>query len=540
MTLQLSGQVGGRFTSWPLDGTSITIGRSSKSTIQIADGTVSKDHAEILWTEGSPFIRDLGSRNGTRVNGVPVDTGTALKIGDKVEIGHVPLRLTDGETGPPTILSESSGLSSSLKIPVNKILQSLGMPGREMTGLVGFLAEAGQMLVMPRSLKETCDEVLKIVEKAVPATRLILLIQNDRGSEPVQVSARYRGGNASEPLVLSRSIMNRVLEDCTAVLTTDAAQDPRFLGNESIVMNAVHSAIAVPLFDNERVLGILYIDSHDVRTTYSQEHLEILTLLGNMAAVKITNVRLLEAEATRARMAQELATATGIQRGLLPSEPPRIEGYDLEVFLETCYEVGGDLYDFHETPEGCLYFLIGDVSGKGMGAAMLMSSVMASSRVLYETCAEPEEIMVRLNAIVHRSTSAGHFVTAFLGRLDPKTGELRYVNAGHNPPYILHNGEITELEATGIPVGMMPKFPFEEGRAVIPPGGVLVLYTDGIPEARCQGEFFEDDRFKAILLGPAGGEAPRELCAAIIGQVNEFMKGEHREDDVTLVVIRRK
>ena len=92
MTLHLSGQVGDKFTSWPLDGTTITIGRSSKSTIQIADGTVSKDHAEILWADGRPLIRDLGSRNGTRVNGVAVDGGTPLKIGDRVEIGHVPTR----------------------------------------------------------------------------------------------------------------------------------------------------------------------------------------------------------------------------------------------------------------------------------------------------------------------------------------------------------------------------------------------------------------------------------------------------------------
>jgi sigma-B regulation protein RsbU (phosphoserine phosphatase) len=539
MTFHLSGQVGDRFTSWPLDGTTITIGRSSKSAIQIADGTVSKDHAEIHWIDGRPFIRDLGSRNGTRVNGAAVESGTPLMAGDRVEIGHVPLRFTEGEPAAKTIFSESSHLSSSLKIPVNQILKSIGAPGRETTGLVTLLAEAGQMLVMPRSLKETCDEVLKIVEKAVPATRLILLIQPAPGSEPVQVSARYRGGNALEPLVLSRTILNKVLEDCTAVLTTDAAEDPRFVGNQSIVLNAVHSAVAVPLFDNERVLGILYIDSHDLRTTYNQEHLEILTLLGNMAAVKITNVRLLEAEASRARMAQELATATGIQRGLLPG-PPQIEGYDLEVFLETCHEVGGDLYDFHETPEGCLYFLIGDVSGKGMGAAMLMSSVMASSRVLYETCQEPLDILNRLNAIVHRSTDSGHFVTAFLGRLKPETGELHYVNAGHNAPYILHDGKITELEATGIPVGMLPKFPYELGKTTLPPGATLVLYTDGIPEACCRGEFFEDERFQEILKGPAGSGTPKELCAEIIGKVNAFMAGEHREDDVTLVLIKRK
>jgi sigma-B regulation protein RsbU (phosphoserine phosphatase) len=540
MTIHLSGLIGDRFASWPLENATLRLGRSSKNTVQITDATVSKEHAEIYWQNGQPMIKDLGSRNGTRVNGVSAAHGLPLRLGDKVEIGHVPFSVTDSDAGPPTRLSESASLSSSLNIPVNKILEAVEAPGREKTSLVRLLAEAGQLLVLPRSLKETGDEILEIVEKAVSSTRSILLLKMDAASEPVQVAARYRGGNSREPLVLSRTIMNLVLEDCRAVLTTDAAQDPRFLGQHSIVSQAVHSAIAVPLFDNTRVLGLIYVDSHDVRTEYGQDELEILTLLANMAAVKITNVRLLEAEAARARMIQELATARGIQRGLLPAEPPPIDGYEIEAFLETCYEVGGDLYDFHVSPEGALYFLLGDVSGKGMGAAMLMSSFMASARVLFENGSEPEEIMNRLNAIIHRSTDSGHFVTAFLGKLDLASGNLRYVNAGHNPPYLLTEGVVSELEATGVPAGMLPGIKYPGKTVMVPPGSLLALYTDGIPEARCDGDFFGEDRLISILRSCAAGTAPRDLCQDLLGKVSEFLSGGPREDDLTLVLLRRR
>jgi phosphoserine phosphatase RsbU/P len=457
MTLYLSGFVGDRQTTWAIGSAAIRLGRSSKNTIQITDATVSKEHAEISIVDGHPHIKDLGSRNGTRVNGAPATEPTPLKSGDRIEIGHVPFTVTDGSSaGPPTRFSDSATLSSSLNIPVNKILAEVESTAHRSTNLVRLLSEAGQMLVLPRSLKETGDEILAIVESAVSSTRSILLMRLDESPELVQVAARYRGGNAREPLVLSKTIVNHVLEECRAVLTTDAAQDPRFLGQHSIVSQAVHSAIAVPLFDNTRVLGILYVDSHDVRTNYGQEELEIMTLLANMAAVKITNVKLLEAEQIRTRMAQELATARSIQRALLPGSPPAVPGYEIEAFLETCYEVGGDLFDFHAAPDGKFYFLVGDVSGKGMGAAMLMSSFMASARVLIENGSEPEEIMTRLNAILHRSTDSGHFVTAFLGRLDPATGSLRYVNAGHNPPYLISGNQVRELDATGVPAGMLP------------------------------------------------------------------------------------
>ena len=243
MTLYLSGKIGEQFQVWALEEAHVGVGRSSKNAIHLPDGTVSKDHAEITRKGDQVFLRDLGSRNSTRVNGVEAREAIALKPGDRVEIGHLMFRVTAEHPHQPTILSQSTGISSKLKIRAEQILERKVVPAAEAANIVHLLAEAGRLLILPRPLKETCDEILKFVERAVPASRLILMLREEANEEPVQIAARYRGGSATEPLVLSRAIAQMVLGENTSVLTTDASADPRFNQALSIVSQAVHSEI---------------------------------------------------------------------------------------------------------------------------------------------------------------------------------------------------------------------------------------------------------------------------------------------------------
>lgn len=540
MPLYLSGNVGDRFTVWELTEPVTGIGRSSKHAIQIVDATVSKDHAEIAHAADRWTLNDLDSRNGTRVNGAEIHEPTPIQAGDRIEIGHVPLRLTAEHPHQPTRLSDSTGLRSSLKLNAQQLIIGQQAPtARTGAQLVHILADAGRLLVLPRPLKETCDEILKIIEKAVPASRLILLLREQEGSEPVQIAARYMGGSTRAPLVLSRAILRTVLEENTSVITTDASADPRFMGQQSIVAQAVHSAMAVPLFDNEKVLGLLYADLNNPVTSYEQEHLELLTLVANMAAVKITNARLLEAEQERARVRQELATATRIQQSLLPAGPFEMPGYGFHAFLETCYEVGGDLYDFHRTPAGDVYFMLGDVSGKGMGAALLMSSVLASARVMYDACPDPGELVTRLSAMLQRSTESKHFVTAFIGALESATGTLRYVNAGHPPPFLVSGDSIQELASTGMPLGVLADFTYGSESVTMKLGDLLCIFSDGIPEAQRGDEFFEERRLSEILQKTPAGTALDAVSRNVIEEVENFLADTPRGDDITLVLVRR-
>src|SRR2546425_1612458 len=391
MTLYLSGSAGGQFLVWPLDRPRLSVGRSSRNELQLGDFTVSKEHAEITVDGAHVFIRDLGSRNGTRVNGLDAREPLPLRPGDHVEIGHVGLVVSAERPERPLAFDEAAIAGSSHRVRLDQGLERRALSAVGAQSLVHLLARAGQLLVLPRPLKETCDQILEIVAQAAPASRYVVLLQETPGATPIQVAARMRAGATDKPLMLSRAILHTVLEECSSVLTADAAEDARFRASESIVAHAVHSAMAVPLFDNERVLGLIYVDRQDQTGPFDQEQLEVLTLLANMAAVKITNARLLEAEQAARQLAQQLETAVTIQRSLLPPRPPDLPGWQFDAYLESCYAVGGDLFDFHRMADGRLLFMIGDVSGKGLGAALVMTSFLAAARVLYGSFASVVE-----------------------------------------------------------------------------------------------------------------------------------------------------
>lgn len=539
MNLRLSGIVGEVQQSWLLERSPTRVGRSSTNGLQILDPTVSKEHAEFTLDKGRWSVRDLGTRNGTRVNGRSAEQPTPLLVGDMLEVGRVMLRV--GSDASSSIeLGTPEGVDSSLRMKVEDVLRQPDSGVDDSSRLVQLLAEAGQLLVLPRPMSEVCEEILRLVDRAVPSNRSVLLLREREGAELVPIATRgSRGSDPNARLALSQSILSAVLEDNTAIITRDALNDPRFMGQHSIVAQAIHSAMAVPLFDNERVIGLIYIDSTDARITYAAQQLTLLTLIANMAAVKITNARLLATEEVRRRMAHELATATRIQQTLLPSAPTDVSGWTFHARLETCHEVGGDLFDFHRRDDGRHVVLIGDVSGKGMGAAMLMSSILSAARVLYDVCPTPLALVQRLNDAMYKHTEGQHFVTVFVGFLDAESGHLDYVNAGHPDAHLVSPGTLRTLEATGIPVGMLADFPWQMATTVVSRGEMVALFSDGIPEAQRDREFYEFERL-ATSLASAQNEADLGASAQrVLDDVAAFTTGWPRADDITLVLFRR-
>jgi serine phosphatase RsbU (regulator of sigma subunit)/pSer/pThr/pTyr-binding forkhead associated (FHA) protein len=541
MTLYLSGTVDDQRRTWALDQPLIGIGRSSRNTIHLPDPSVSREHAQITLTDGKIELRDLGSRNGVRVNGLRIESTVSLTAGDRVEIGAFGLQVSEGEPTSTIRLVDATVMDTSVKLRADQLIErrAAGSGSGARAPIIQWLAQAGQMLVIPRPLHETCDELLEVVARAVPASRYVLLLQEKPDAEPIPIASRVAGGRPDRPLVLSRTILHHVITTCAAVVTREPSQDPRFVGHQSVISSAARSAMAVPLFDNQKVLGVLYVDTLDPRVVFDESQLEVLTLLGNMAAVKITNARLLEHEQVRARMAQELASATRIQRGLLPTVLPAVAGWQLDAHLETCFEVGGDLYDVRVRPDGQVMFAIGDVSGKGMGAALLMSSFVSSLRVLDDAGMEPASLANRLGSVTARNTDSGMFVTGTLGCLDPETGVAKVVNAGHLPTYVVRDGGVEIYESTGIPFGILPAFTYTEQEIALAPGETLVLFTDGIPEAQRGDEFFDEDRLKQVLLDCAKSPHCSEMREAVMQSVEAFLKGAHRTDDITVVMLRR-
>ncbi len=539
MTLYLSATVGDQLSIWKLEAPLTRVGRASTCDVRIADASVSRQHAEIARRGHRFFIRDLSSRNGTRLNTAEVVEPAEIGPGDDVEVGDVSLHVTAEEPSQPIVVPGKARIDTSMRLRADRLVEAQTRSGPGAQPLVGLLAAAGQLLVLPRPLPETCDEILEVVARAVPASRHVLALRDEASGELRQIAARHHGGRADRPLALSHSIVDLVIGECTSVMTADALEDPRFRAHDSVLAQGVRSAMAVPLFDNRAVLGLLYVDSQDLSLGFTASQLEVLTLLANMAAVKISNARLLVAEQARLRLAHELATAAHIQRGLLPPAP-RIEGWQVEAYLESCHEVGGDLYDCRLLPDGRLLVIVGDVSGKGMGAALLMSSFLASARVLYRSCDDPGELATRLGEIVHANGDPSRYVTGFVGCLDTRTGALHYANAGHPPAMLLRGGRVHRLEGTGVPFGIMPDFAYGTATAEFHPGDLLAVFSDGIPEAQRGDEFFGDERLHEALVAAAAARDLAQVRGGLLTCLATFLGDAPRSDDVTLLLIRRE
>jgi sigma-B regulation protein RsbU (phosphoserine phosphatase) len=369
----------------------------------------------------------------------------------------------------------------------------------------------------------------------------MVLLHEDGREEPVVRASRIKQmAGVSTQIMLSRTMVEKVVEERTSFLTLDAMHDPRFEAQESIILQGTRSAMAAPLFDNEHVIGVLYADTTDPATRYSRDELRTFTILANLIGVKITQARLAAAEEEKRRLELQLQTAKEIMTRILPEHVAAIEGYEVCAFQEPSLTVGGDLYDARVLSDGRSMIMMGDVTGTGIGAALLVSNIMASLHLLLEESLTPLELVTRLNRHVWRSTDPMHFVTLFVGILDATTGRVDYVNAGHNPPLLVGaDGAAEEIGATGVPVGTLEDFAFAAGSARIEPGGVLLLYSDGIPEAELpDGADFGMERLHAIVSRERARGAER-IVASLREEVREFLGDTPAGDDITLLCVRR-
>jgi serine phosphatase RsbU (regulator of sigma subunit) len=297
--------------------------------------------------------------------------------------------------------------------------------------------------------------------------------------------------------------------------------------------------MGAPLFDNDRILGAIYVDSRAVAVTYTAEDLNLLTLLANMTAVKATQSRLEKEEVALTLLRQEMALAARIQRNLLPKDLPAPPGYAVFAHQSPCQDVGGDLYEVRILADGRVWIALGDVTGHGVGAALLMSSAMAGIRILADDCERPADLVRRLEEHLGRQVEMGQFVTLFAGLLDPASGRLEYVNAGHVPPLLFQNGERIPLPATGLPVALLPGgVEREVADCVLEPGSALLVISDGVSEFMRGDLQYDEGRFQAFLEAVTCREA-ETLGRALLADVEDWSGGAPAADDVTLLVVSR-
>ena len=545
-----------------LGGEEFSIGRGTGNDLHFRNPWLSRVHARILERGDGFFLVDAGSRNGTYLNGQPIVDEQSLRDGDIIALGDIVLRFLEGQS---SVLSALQVAESNVPLPPNNTLriasqdlsfQTYSEAYSEQTKaevispedrLLPALTKAASVLIGHHSLENLIEQTIDLSLEAVGAERAALLLRPS-GRKDITLSGRGEDlrvmterGFQGEDVRISRTLIEEVLHRRQAVLTVDAMSDNRFEAADSIMMEGIRSIICVPLWNDAMVTGLLYLDHRVAGSTFSEMDLRVSGLIANLAAVKIENVRLLEQQLEKERMAEQLQLAAKIQKGLLPSTPPRLEGYELCGETRSCFEVGGDYYDFIVKDDGKLAVVIADISGKGVAAALLMAVLQASLRALIRAGdVTPAVLMEQLNLVLAENSPANKFATIFYAELDPRDHVLEYVLAGHNPPLLLNGSLVEELKPCGPVVGLVENVSFRCRRVDIGPGSVLLLYTDGIIELEAElDDEFGVHRLSEILKAH-GGRTGEELIGEVRTRVDDFA-GEQGSlgDDATVVVLRR-
>jgi serine phosphatase RsbU (regulator of sigma subunit) len=528
----------------PLTGR-LTVGRSNAAELCFSDDAgLSRQHfafepeGDDGWT-----IQDLGSKNGTFVNNIPLKARLMLQPGDRITAGHLVIVFSpqSGRAEQKVVVFEGGGEESSATSTVVTSLEGalsnqtmvLERGGAKATGPVQALIRAGQVLAENKPLEELFQTILDLAIQAVTAQRgVVMLLENGK-----LVPKAHKG----DGFRISTTVRDRVLNEKTSILVRDAMSDEAFRGRMSIVEQKVHTMMAAPLQTKDQIIGLIYVDSPFILREFTKDDLSLLTVMANTAAIRIENARLAEIEAAERIMKRDLSQAAEIQGGVLPSKAPAVAGVDLAGYNAACKTVGGDYYDFFPYKDGRVALALGDVSGKGMPASLMMMATHARVQVLAEEPGNLGAFMTRLNKTTCAKCPSNRFITFFFCMLDPASGALTFANAGHNPPIVVRaSGDALMLDqGGGPPLGIVAFAAFGEEKLELGSGDLLALYSDGVSEClNGQEEEFGEERFIEVLR--RNREKPAaEIVGAVTQALLDFAAGAPPADDITLVVAKR-
>ncbi len=530
----------------PLDGGELVIGRSSDCDIAISDRFLSRHHARLFRRGEEWLIEDLGSRNGTLVNGAAIDEPRPVAVGDEIRLSGSTLQLRH-VTRPS---SEASSLAShTIFRPASDLIEDstvvdVGASAsaeelRQYADRLRLLNDVHRALAGSLKLDQLLELILGAAFEHLSPEEAVIFLRDAKG-EYRQVAGRLAPDQNSGHLY-SQTLVREVAEKGLAALVLDAQTDERFGQAQSLLASGVRSLVAAPLIDSEGSLGMIALSSRLHRRQFSEQDMELLVSLASVAALRVRNLALAEEAAERRRLGRELELARQIQVALLPADLPRPSGYELHGHNVPSRGVSGDIFLVREREAtGDLLLLVADVSGKGMAASLLTASFEALAAGPIDEGRDTGEILERVNRLLHRRTLASKYVTVFVAAVKPESGQLTYANGGHNPGLLVRaGGEIEQLGATGTPVGLLPAAAYLSETVQLDPGDTLVLYTDGITEAEgADDEEFGLERLETICREHR--EAPlAELTAAIESGLTAFVGDRVPADDRTLVLLRR-
>jgi serine phosphatase RsbU (regulator of sigma subunit) len=530
-------------------GAAVVLGRSSKADVVLADRFLSRLHARLFVRDGAWFVEDLGSRNTTFLNDRPVSGAVPVRPGDVIRLAESRV-VIEGEGGASGAGPAGDGLvgAGDERLPDSTILRSATTllaaerPARSaeealLAGRLKLVNEVHRALARPVALADVLDLILdRAFAQLSPDEGAVFLQRPDGGFDR---AASRRAPGVGGQYLYSRRLAQEVTGKGVAALVVDAGLDQRFAASESIVASGARSILAAPLLDSEGCLGMVVLSARRRPAPFGEDDLELLVALAAAAALRIRTIALAEEAARRRLLDKELELAHDIQMAMLPRSFPALPEVEIAALLRAARSVGGDLYDVVDDG-GQLWLLVGDVSGKGVGAALFMAVTKTLFRAIAPGAPSVADVVSRMNRELARDNERAMFVTAFAARLQLASGELEHVNAGHNPTYRLRAGGGCEALAGDVSpaLGAVEEHAYRSSRERLAPGDGLVLYTDGVVEAHdAQGEEFQTSRLESYLAGCAGVGA-QELVRGLVERVEEFANDVAQYDDLTVLALR--
>jgi serine phosphatase RsbU (regulator of sigma subunit) len=520
--------------------TPFTMGRQSESDLVLLDSRISRRHARIIQTEKGYLIEDLGSRHGTAVNNERISS-CLLQSGDRINLG-----VADSYT--LSFVEEQAVLPELLE----KLEKAAAGPAPQLQHL-GLLLRMAQMMHRGPALEEVLVALVDSALQLTDAERGLLFLLEADGNLHLKLARGAGGVYLGRDLTdYSRTVVERVAASGQEEVILEDQMTGRTAQETRIIRAEVRGIVAVPLqklpvsetrgetiqIRAPELLGVIYLDTRSHPTAVTGLDRQVLQTLAVEGATVIENARLLRIAHEQERIQHEMFLARNIQQGLLPRRFPTCDYFQVCATTMPTEDVGGDYYDVVHLPDERYGFIVADVSGKGLPAALLAANLQGAFAAVAAGDPDLALLFQRVNDFLCERTPPEMFATILYGVLD-RFGRFQFVNAGHVPPLLIRaSGGVDCLSSSNYPVGLFPGTTFEVASAQLECGDVLLICSDGVTEARTTYEdLFGETRLLNSLEGCSGLTAD-EICRRVVGKVQEFVGNSPQADDLTLAVVR--
>lgn len=521
----------------PLQKGTFFVGRARENDLHLASDSLSRFHAQINKKGDAFTIFDRGSLNGVFVNGTRIVEETSLRDGDIIGFGEIHVRFNMEDTD--LLRAKGKTPDQIQRFPVNRLVDSQRFAPEKKQRYLDQLYKFSARLLQQFPSSDLSQVTLEIVQEVWNPDRSCLM---HRDADQWRIASQRFGKNPAltgDDLEMSSRLISELEREEEALLIATRTEDQRFNASESLQRQHVNSLMCAPLWNNRRIHGFLYADLIFSNRSFSYDDLEMFSILANLAAIKWENDQLWHQALIQQQLEQEMNLAGEIQRKFFPVDYPKLPGYEVGAITIPTRKVGGDAYFWHERRDGRLVLMIADVMGKGLPSALLMSQIQAIMKIFSEQHGTARDIVTAVNEFIYRYSTQEKFISMFVLVMVPDTGEFTFCNAGHNPPFIIPGSVRRLLEDGGMPVGVFPDQVYSQGLAVLGPGETLVMYTDGLTEAR-DGEDMEFGVDRLIELALEESALPAaQMTERIIRGIRERWLATDQEDDMTLLVLKR-